>query len=234
MKIVKIRESQKSRLFEAYREGFSFEELSSLSSDGNAQFEYCRKWLGEPDGSGSSRCVFTLSDNIILKLAMGKMRECGIAQNLNEFKVFNAIKSPLLARLYDVDDNFTYLVCESVLPCEESDFEEVLGMPFYNKNDIFVNHDNPCVYDILCYIESCYVFDEGTMDKKAESIINNNAWFKELCRVVREARIGDFCDYGNFGLVNRNGTPSIVLLDSGLNLDIWNEYYDNEDEYGSY
>jgi hypothetical protein len=34
MKVIKINESQKKRLFEAYREGFSLKELSALGKNG--------------------------------------------------------------------------------------------------------------------------------------------------------------------------------------------------------
>lgn len=69
MKVIFINESQKKRLFEAYDGEFSFSELDRLNLNG--MYDYCLKHLGEPCGSGSSRLVFMLSDNIVLKLAFG-------------------------------------------------------------------------------------------------------------------------------------------------------------------
>ena len=140
MKLVKINESQHKRLFEGYREGFSFEELSIIADSAFAdednslpQFEYCRKWLGEPVSMGSSRCIFMLSDNVVLKLAYGGRYKAGIDQNKHEYLLFNQVKSPLFVRIYDSDKNFTYLVCENVIPCEPVDFEKIIGIPFYRE-----------------------------------------------------------------------------------------------------
>lgn len=254
MKIIKINESQKNRLFEAYQEGFSFKKLSALKGSWEKQYEYCCKWLGEPDGYGSSRCVFTLSDNIILKLAIGEFRDAGIAQNETEFKLYNMTQSPLLARIYDSDDSFTYIVCENVVPLQMIDFEKILGIPFmsywsqtskpekvshYKDGDTTVGFNDYfdgskgyveeyrgiTVYDILCYIESNYVTDEPYNDFEIEEIINKIPWFKELEELVEETGMTDFCNDENFGLVNRNGKPSIVILDGGMNLNLWYKHY---------
>ena len=114
MKKIIINESQKRRIFEAYREGFSFDELTAIADKAPAennssipQMNYCIKWLGDPVSRGSSRCVFTLSDNMILKLAFGNKYKAGRDQNRMEYELFESTKSPLLARVYDCDKNYT-------------------------------------------------------------------------------------------------------------------------------
>lgn len=245
MKVIKINESQKKRLFEAYREGFSLKKLSALGNNGwGAQYDYCVKWLGEPDGFGSSRCVFTLSDNMILKLAMGGGRKAGIAQNQQEYKMYEAWDSPLLVRIYNVDTNFTFLISESVVPAEEIDFEQILGLPFYNwaqgnefgeDGEDIVGYDKYFktmhkktslnVYNILAYIESNYVIGEPYYDVKMEKAIKNSEWLNQFKKFVMNTKMSDFCQVENFGIVNRDGKPTLVILDSGLNIDIWNKYY---------
>lgn len=139
MKTIKINESQRKRLFEAYSEGFSFENLTIIGKGQFAgedhskeQYEYCRKYLGEPDSKGTSRAVFTLSDNTVLKLAYGKA-EAGKAQNHYEEFISHKANSPLLVRVYAADQmNYTWLVSEAVLPAREEDFEKILGLPFYD------------------------------------------------------------------------------------------------------
>jgi hypothetical protein len=37
--------------------------------------------------------------------------------------------------------------------------------------------------------------------------------------------IGDMLRISNYGMTNRNGKPQIVLLDSGLNNNVYNSYY---------
>jgi hypothetical protein len=140
MKLIRINESQKRRLFEAYSERFSLEELTKIGNeqpDGNAQYEYCVRHLGEPDAAGSSRAVFTFSDNTVLKLAYGK-REAGIDQNRSEVELFRETKSPLLVRIYACDEqNYTWMISEAVLPARPEDFEYIFGVPFgkeYKQN----------------------------------------------------------------------------------------------------
>lgn len=262
MKLIKINESQHSRLFEAYREGFSFDELSTIANSafsderhGDAQMAYCVKWLGEPNSYGSSRCVFTLSDNIILKLAYGKLYDAGVAQNELEYKVYKKVKSPLFPIVYDCDKNFTYLVSENVVPARPVDFEKILGIPFYhgwtqktekeksqaskyggdeevgfdeyfeNPKNVYDETEMPTVYEILEYIEANNVTNEGFFDQDIENTINTIPWFQELIKLVKKTHISDFCSYENFGMTIRNGKPTLVILDSGLNLDTWEEYY---------
>lgn len=262
MKIIKINESQKNRLFEAYREGFSFDTLSVLGGDAfsdwrdwEKQYEYCVKWLGEPDGFGSSRCVFTLSDNVILKLAMGGYRNAGVEQNRLEYEMYNRYKSPLLARVYDADENFTYIVCENVVPAEDIDFEKILGIPIgnvwhqnsskykepYGKGDTTVGfnkyfhdikkpyqeYEGITLYDVFCYLESNYVVndDDSSDSEEIEEVIDNSEWLSALRDLVEETRMSDFCNVENYGMVNRDGKPTLVILDAGMNLDLWEKHY---------
>ena len=261
MKFIKINESQRKRLFEAYQEGFSFEDLtmigdSAFADEDNvtAQMAYCTKWLGRPDSKGSSRAVFTLNDNMVLKLAYGEWHNAGIAQNKQEYEVFQQVDSPLLTRIFYHDKNFSYIVSESVLPCYKEDFEKILGIPFYhayvqnstqtldtfskNKSDkeigfnkYFDNLKKPfesselSMTDIFMYIECNYVLDEPYNSIKVENAINNSQWLKDFVKLVIDTHMSDFCQIENFGIVNRDGNPTIVVLDSGLNLDVWEKNY---------
>ena len=261
MKLIKINESQKKRLFEAYKEGFSLETLTMIADSAFAeednsvpQMRYCTQWLGYPDSMGSSRAVYTLSDNMVLKLAYGERYRAGIAQNKQEYELFQQVDSPLLARTFYHDKNFTYLVSESVLPCIEEDFEKILGIPFYhayyqntakhvdgdspNKGDIEVGYNkyfdnlkapNEGSYlsmtDIFMYIESNYIIDEPYYDKTIEDAISKSQWLQDFVKLVEETQMSDFCSIENFGIVNRDGKPTIVVLDSGLNMNVWEKHY---------
>ena len=89
MKIININESQKKRLFEAYDGKFSFSELDKQEDLGNMDY-YCYKHLGNSFAQGSSRVVYMLSDNFVLKLAYNK---AGIEQNKLEFERYYKTKS---------------------------------------------------------------------------------------------------------------------------------------------
>lgn len=262
MKFIKINESQKNRLFEAYREGFSLENLSMIADtafameqdDSNGQMRYCTHWLGYPDNMGSSRAVYTLNDNMVLKLAYGEWYKAGIAQNKQEYELYQKINSPLLTKIFYHDKNFTYLVSESVLPCSAEDFEKIVGIPFYhfysqnsiktprndstNKGDARVGYnkyfDNIrkpyetselSLSDIFMYIEGNYVTHEPYNNKAAQEAIRKSKWLQDFTRFVIVTQMTDFCQIENFGIVDRDGKPSIVILDSGLNMDVWERHY---------
>ena len=268
MKVV-INEHQLLPIYEAYQNNFSFETLSKICSvnnlrgDNDVRYEYCVKHLGEPVSEGSSRVVFSLSDNYILKLAFNNPYMtysvsvgAGQAQNKIEFETYKKLPddlSSLVARILYCDKNYNFMVCENVVPAENVDFEKILGIPFTNiwrqntsktsendnvsdetigYNKYFDNlkgeyeeYEGPSVYDILCYIETNYVLEEYSYDEEIEEIIRNSEWFTKLVDFVEFTQTSDFTSVENFGIVNRNGKPTLVLLDYGMNMDMWEKYY---------
>ena len=53
-----------------------------------------------------------------------------------------------------------------------------------------------------------------------------NPWLRELRDLVQKTHMSDLGQVGNFGIVNRDGKPMIVVLDSGFNFDVYlNHYY---------
>lgn len=268
MKVV-IKEHQLLPIHEAYQNSFSFGVLSKICSlhnlkgDNDVRYEYCVKHLGEPVSEGSSRAVFNLSDNYILKLAFNNPYMsysvsvgAGQAQNKIEFETYKKLPedfSSLVARILYCDKNYNFMVCENVVPAEEIDFEKILGIPFTNVwrqnsfktaendnegdetigyNKYFDNikgeweeYNGPSVYDILCYIETNYVLEEYSYDEEIEEIIRNSEWFTKLVDFVEFTQTSDFTSVENFGIVNRNGKTTLVLLDYGMNMDMWEKYY---------
>lgn len=250
MKIININESQKKRLFEAYDGEFSFSELDRLNLNG--MYDYCLKHLGEPCGSGSSRLVFMLSDNFVLKLAYNK---AGIEQNKLEFERYYKTKSKLLPIVYDHGKNFEYIVCENVVPANDVDFEKILDIPYegswkqysvpeknssdeyngdyeigYNKYFDNIKYeddgwDEPTASDIIAYLERRFILKTDEPDEYYDEMINKIPWFKELGKLIEKEQMCDLDVIDNFGIVNRDGKPFIVVIDSGFNEDVFNKYY---------
>lgn len=259
MRII-IKEEQKKRLFEAYMEGFSLENLSMIGhgqfsgeDNSKAQVKYCEEYLGRMQDYGSSRCTFTLNDNMILKLAYNGngLWDAGIAQNKAEYDLYMKVDSPLLPRIFYHDEDFQFIVCESVLPATETDFEKYLGMPFYGiyrqhtmkqpltnkpgdkevgfdkyfkKLKGYKEEDEIPVIELLCYIQAKYSERGSTPNKIYERIIRKSWWLKELVE-LRKTGVGDITSIDNYGIVNRDGKPIIVLLDSGFNKNVYYKYY---------
>ena len=61
--------------------------------------------------------------------------------------------------------------------------------------------------------------------QQMEYYIDNNEWFKEFKDLVEKTKMTDLTQIENFGVVNRNGKPMIVVLDSGFNEAVRKEFY---------
>ncbi len=262
MRKIIINEAQKKRLFEAYSEGFSLENLSlighgqfSLQDNSEVQVKYCEEYLGPMQDYGTSRCTFTINDGMILKLAYNGqgLWEAGIEQNKAEYELYSKADSPILPRIFYHDDDFQFIVCESIIPATETDFEQFLGASFYGtykqhtikepmkgaNGDATVGFDKYFsnlkgyketdyhlpLYKLLRYIQTKYSQGKECSVEWCDEIIANSWWLQELVRLC-ELGMCDILSLSNYGIVNRDGNPLIVVLDSGLNHDVATKYYD--------
>lgn len=220
-KIIYITESQLKQIKEysineAQNDTFSLQELSSLTSF-KKRYQYCLQNLGKPQGRGSSRVIFQLSDEKVLKLAYNKK---GVAQNLNEYDGY-LDDLGIVPHTYDMDDNGLWIVAEFVLPAKDNDFNHCLGMSFE---------------EFTHFIMSDWVYRFRYKDAKRWGCIPKEQ-FDELIENNEELVIfddyignyqpplGDLMRIQNYGMTNRDGSPTIVLLDAGLSEEIWNNYY---------
>lgn len=211
IKIVIVSENQ---IIEAADNYFSLSELSQIQSF-KQRIIYCKNHLGNPIGNGSSRTVFQINDEKVLKLAKNNK---GIAQNYNETD--RLIQSYNIApKIFDYSDDDTYIVAEYVLPAKPQDFKECLGMTF----------DDFC--DFVIQISSIYDRSNNHYRKydteSFEKIIENNKWLYNFYIYMTDYQppYGDLIRIQNYGMVNRNNKPEIVLLDAGLTEQTYNEYY---------
>lgn len=176
-------------------------------------YDYCVKMLGEPIGNGSSRAVFQIDDTRVLKLATNIK---GVAQNKAEVTAYH--QSPIktfMPIIYNDSDmeNYFYVISEYVLPANEEDFKNLLGVPFYIFKNIILDSmvidneiehamekykDLPTVYTLLQYIL--------TMSKSG---VNINDW----------------------GLTMRNGKPTMVTLDNGYTRNVAKLFYHNKNVF---
>ena len=235
MKTIKINESQKLKLFEDA--GFSIETLKMIGDSafydentGKAQYQYCRKYLGEPIGVGSGRIVFQLNENMVIKLARESSWEWGRGCNEYEVEMFQSIDSPLLTRIYYYDDRrFTFLVSEQVLPVRPSDFEKLVGLTFFGtyqqqsspEKSKTSRHGGDLEIGFDKYFDNIHIEWIEQDREDYEAVIRNNAWLTELKKLINatDSGIGDLGgNIANFGMVNRDGKPLIVVLDSGFSL----------------
>lgn len=216
-RIIILNSSQIKQLNEAMDDTFSFDELSNIKAL-SRRIAYCKQHLGNPIGNGSSRMVFQIDDEKVLKLAKNQK---GLAQN-NVEADWGAQNYGVLPNLYKVADDDSYLVTEYVLPAKAQDFKHCLGMTFNEYRD---------------FVRKCHMSYAGTKrtfgmssnidDDKFSEMLENNEWLEQFYTYMSDYQppLGDLLRIVNYGLCQRNEQPEIVLLDSGLSQQVWNDYY---------
>lgn len=207
-------------LKEAMMDSFSYEELNSLSSFAK-KIAYCKQHLGRHIGNGSSRVVFQIDDEKVLKLAKNKK---GLAQNEYEYGHYYACDDDVLPRCYECADDYSWIVAEYVLPARVQDFKVVFGMTWkefcswlYATYRQYADSYNRRLY-------ASYAMD---YDKWLETLDNNDEiqpLYYWLSNNTYD-QIADLTRKANWGLTTRDGEPCLVILDNGLSQEIYNEYY---------
>ena len=253
-----ITESQRDRLFEAANAEFSYAGLMQARD----KYEYCLHTCGEPYMSGSSRVVFDLDDEKVIKVAQlnpdseyyGGVRDgVGEAQNKQECEIYLKSKSPIIPKVFGFSKDYSYMIAERVVPATEEDFEKLLGISFdrkflqntspyaddYEESSPVIGYDKyfdnlkkpfetntgKSFHDLAYYVEHVYIDGTGKKEEDAEEIINGNEWLKAWKDFAVENKLSDIDALDNYGMVNRDGSPMLVLLDYGLTYDLWDEFY---------
>lgn len=222
MNETKIKSIVKQVIAEAVGFGFSLGYLKQLSSF-NQKVAYCRQYLGKPLGIGSSRIVFQLDDNWVLKLAKNAK---GVAQNEAEGRPdYYREAFYMMPRLYHElsdEDSWTFIVAEYILPAKEKDFPECMGISFDEFKRLMrknaENYDNE--------IRAFDKFSPPMSDKRFSEILEDNETLGEWIEYAVDYNlvVGDL-RLRNLGIALRDGDPTIVLLDNGLTDEIYNQYY---------
>ena len=255
MKKIIINEKQenmlhKHLLIEFMQPGFSFQRFLSL--DHLERLYYCNEFLGYV-GHGSSRMVFEIDDNHILKCAAGQKYQSGCEQNRQEWQLDKTTQSPLLVKQLYIADDSSWLVSERVVPCQSMDFYKILGIPyqsFTNVDEIEIEYQyqHPDMigyeeyqpktpqpnlsFEFISFIMNTMLKGNKDISQKspeAYNIITTHPWFKELYRLCSQynIEIGDI-RLDNMGIAMRNGKPTIVILDAGLTHEIFQNHYINQ------
>ena len=208
-----IREAINEKLNEAKMDGFSFDTLSGKSFREKAR--YCQEMCGRQIGGGSSRIVFQIDDQWVLKLARNQK---GIAQNKEEFKIATDMYGSQLSVKVDEGcsdtEGYEWIVSEYVLPAKAQDFRQVYGIDW---NDVV-------------YFAQALEHDQRSIDGLYEKYSGNED-ATDLLNDIHEywsnwnGTLGDVERLCNWGMARRDGYIQMVLLDLGGSADIISKYY---------
>lgn len=203
----------------AYPVAFNMDTFKSIRSYAG-QIKYCREKLGKPLGQGSSRMVFPIDDEKVLKLAKnGK----GIAQNETEDDWF--LQSiGLFAKVYDCDENHRWIEMQLARKARPTDF-----MRFYNYR-----------FDVICaymdYVHSLYTRYPFHRDKQYDELFhqieNSDNYSDTIFYMLYEymantqlEAVGDLKKISSWGIVKDQGEESLVMIDYGLSDSVWDQCY---------
>ena len=213
--------SDAGELNEAAMPEFNLQTLSSIKSFAG-KLKYCKQMLGPSFGSGSSRIIFEIDDNKVLKLAKNQK---GLAQN--EFEDDTSRYSDVVVKVFDCADDYSWLVEENCIPAKEKDFERILGMPFETFCDL-VKHS----FNRYCQNwrqANTYTLSPIECDRLLNQLYEQDEYgfIPQLFSLMGDYQLpwGDLTRISTYGMVNRNGEPEIVVIDSGLSEEILDTYY---------
>jgi hypothetical protein len=201
---------------EAYGK-FNMDDFKNLKSF-KERIKYCNFYL-ERIGGGSSRRVYKLTENTVLKLAKNTS---GLEQNYNEVSNFVSFYDSIISKVYDSDKvNNEWIVSELVKKTNIKQFEKLTGFNFdkYGKYlSINAIKNNPQKYKGYSY-KDLLTPEEINMFDKDEHENNNIKNFITLMVTFMldfDLDVGDLIKINSYGVVNRGDFDRIVLIDYGF------------------
>jgi len=193
-------------LNELYPKTWDLNTFKNLKSF-NTRIQYCNQHL-QRLSSGSSRIVYKIDDEKVLKLAKNKK---GFTQNKQEtLWGSDGFFGEILAKVFDHDENYSWIEMELAQKLTNKKFTQIVGYP---------------IYDVEMYITKMYnkyknkpIHRLIDIDPIMEENLNENEFIQLLIQYIMETNIiiGDIGRLSSYGVVNRNGSETIVLIDYGL------------------
>lgn len=201
----------------AYPVSFNFDEFKSLKSFAQ-RVRYCDEHL-QKLGSGSSRIVYVVDNDKVLKLAKNKK---GIAQNQVEVRLGTEPYYTCFAEIYEYDEGGLWVEMEYCSKAKKSDFKKIYGITF----------------EVLC----CAIEDMANGNRmrpyrlfgKYQSIVDE-IWsgdenkLQELFNSVHDyigceglEGVNDLYRISSWGI---NKDNEFVIIDYGLDDDVFEKFY---------
>lgn len=214
---------------------FSIDVIKNMDwKNGMEIIAYCEKCGLLCLGEGSSRKVFQIDDERVLKIEKGYVGAWG--QNDREVTTFRECsveEKQWVVNIIDWDKNNMYplwTISEQVLPASYADFHKIVGVDFgdyQSSADIeqmnqelkdYEKYDGKTVKDKeLTLTGFLDAYEQDDMTDYAW-LINNNEWFYGLYKILESgvANSWELTVLENWGLVRRNGQARLVILDMGI------------------
>jgi hypothetical protein len=207
-------------LDEDYPINFNMDDFKKLTSF-QKRLKYCDTNL-KRISSGSARAVYQIDNEKVLKLAMNQK---GLAQNEHEIQYagYYDIKD-IVTKMFDHDDNNLWVEMELAQKLKPTDFKRLTGFNFNDYASALNYHYNDIRYGNIHNVK-------GTIYSRIKPEGIDQMWDNEIIYNFLsfigdyDVPVGDLTRINSYGIVNRNGTETIVLVDFGLSHEIHKKYY---------
>lgn len=213
MKKSQLKQLIREILSEEYPKNFSMEEFNKIPSY-RGKIQYVQSLL-QRISSGSSRIVYKIDDEKVLKLAKNKK---GLAQNEVEGTPdYMRDSLGIFAKVFSVDENnFYWIEMELAKKVSKSRFKELTGFTI-EEMDL-----------LMRYLYARSKNRVVNLDPKLkERAFKEDSYYLNIEDFVANFNFNpmDFTRLNSFGEVSRDGEPTIVIIDYGLSNDVWATYY---------
>lgn len=204
-------------LEEDYPTNFNLEEFSKLTSY-NKRIQYCQERL-KRISSGSSRIVYMVDDTKVLKIAKNKK---GLAQNDIEATYSNYDDiDDIVAKVFAYDNNDLWVEMELAKKVTLAIFKQIVGYSFEDYCGAISNH----YYDMNPKKQRGMRRFDISQEMVDEMYDNEFIYSIFSFLGSYEAPVGDLLRLNTYGLVKRNGQDTIVIIDYGIDSEVYDTYY---------
>ena len=193
-----------------------------------AKIKYASQYLPRI-GSGTGRIVYDIDGEKVLKLAKNSK---GIAQNKVERNSgYYRDTHNIVAIVFDSAEDESWLISEKAKKVNEARIKELTGIPSLNDLYYYVRNFNSSIHG------------RGNISKQNPEMVeelNENEFAQELTEFIANysQQLGDYGRPSTYGEVLRDGQPIIVLIDYGLNDEVYDTHYSpnrkNKPQYHMY
>lgn len=206
---------ENSLVHEDYPSSWNIETFKSLNSFAK-RIKYCQDNLIRLS-SGSSRIVYKIDDEKVLKLAKNSK---GIAQNQVEIEYGNdSFLGGIVANTFESDDeNYLWVEMELARKLTESLFKKIVGIDFQTYCNLLAIYNNKSSRKQM-WAKSV---DEKTIEASWE-----NEFIYEIYQLIGsyDFNVYDLQKLNSYGVVKRDGLDTIVVIDYGLNDEVASKHY---------
>ena len=203
-------------LDEDYPVSFNMDEFKSLDSF-KKRISHCEQHLTKI-GAGSSRIVYKIDDEKVLKLAKNAK---GISQNeveINHSEDYYLFELGIIAKVFDYEQNMLWLEMELAEKASPMKFEKINNISF-KSYCTYLDYYNSDVMGKSRY--------KTSVDDELKELCENNDFVSSMTNFVGNygVPIGDLKRISSYGIVKSDNIEKTVLIDFGLNDDVYNSHY---------